>query len=100
MTGAFPDAPVEGLAVHLTLIGKMSVEGDTIMARAATRQSSAVSASNVTSDLSQSLQAFDLLDLRQYTREKAYSSTASKDFHLFFVGVTMSTTSSSTYCRV
>jgi hypothetical protein len=41
---------------------------------------------NVVDDKSQSLQTFDLLDLRQYTPEKAYSSTASKDFHLFFVG--------------
>ena len=59
---------------------------DRIMARAATKQSNGVSASNVTGDLSHSLQAFDLLDLQQYTPERAYSSTASKDFHLFFVG--------------
>ena len=59
---------------------------DRIMARAAIRQSSAVSPSNATSDRSQSLQAFDLLDLQPYTPERAYSSTASKDFHLFFVG--------------
>ena len=56
------------------------------MVRPATTRSSAVSPSNVTSDLAQSLQAFDLLDLQQYTPERAYSSTASKDFHLFFVG--------------
>jgi hypothetical protein len=56
------------------------------MMRVATRQSNADSASYVTSDPSQSLQAFDLLDLPQYTLEKGYSSTASKDFHLFFVG--------------
>jgi hypothetical protein len=34
----------------------------------------------------QSLQTFDLLDLQQYTQEKVYSNTASKDFHLFYVG--------------
>jgi hypothetical protein len=56
------------------------------MMRVVARQSNADSASNVTSDPSQSLQAFDLLDLQLYTPEKAYSSTASKDFHLFFVG--------------
>jgi hypothetical protein len=56
------------------------------MMRVATRQSNADSVSNVTGDPSQSLQAFDLLELQQYTPEKAYSSTASKDFHLFFVG--------------
>ena len=44
------------------------------------------SASNVISDPTQSLQRFDLLDLQQYTQEKTYSSTASKDFHLFYVG--------------
>jgi hypothetical protein len=56
------------------------------MVRVATRQSNAVSASNVTSDRSQNLLAFDLLDLQQYTQERAYSPTASKNFHLFFVG--------------
>ncbi|WP_321962288.1 hypothetical protein [Paraburkholderia sp. J7] len=45
-----------------------------------------VSASNVISDVTQTLQTFDLLDLQQYTREKSYSNTASKDFHLFYVG--------------
>jgi hypothetical protein len=44
------------------------------------------SASNVIDDPTQSLQKFDLLDLQQYTQEKTYSSTASKDFHLFYVG--------------
>lgn len=33
-----------------------------------------------------SLQTFDLLELQQFTKEKVYSSTASKDFHLFYVG--------------
>jgi hypothetical protein len=32
------------------------------------------------------LRTFDLLQLQQYTQEKSYSPTASKDFHLFFVG--------------
>ena len=59
---------------------------DRIMARVVTRQSNAVSPSNAISDWSQSLQAFDLLDLQPYTPERAYSSTASKEFHLFFVG--------------
>jgi|HubBroStandDraft_1064217.scaffolds.fasta_scaffold00163_6 hypothetical protein len=44
------------------------------------------SASNVVADPSQSLQAFNLIDLAQYTLEGAYSPTASKDFHLFYVG--------------
>jgi len=44
------------------------------------------SASNATGNLSQSLQTFDLLDLQQYTQEKSYAKTASKDFHLFYVG--------------
>jgi hypothetical protein len=33
-----------------------------------------------------SLQTFDLLELQQFTKEKVYSTTASKDFHLFYVG--------------
>lgn len=44
------------------------------------------SASNAIDDPTQSLQKFDLLDLQQYTQEKQYSSNASKDFHLFYVG--------------
>ncbi len=42
--------------------------------------------SNAIGDKSQSLQTFNLQDLQQYTQEKAYSTTASKDFHLFYVG--------------
>jgi hypothetical protein len=34
----------------------------------------------------QSLQHFDLIELQQYTKEKIYSTDASKDFHLFYVG--------------
>jgi hypothetical protein len=45
-----------------------------------------VSASNVIDDPTQSLQRFDLLDLQQYTQERVYATTASKDFHLFYVG--------------
>src|SRR5262249_24714186 len=56
------------------------------MAKALIRQLKTVSASNGTSDPSQSLQTFDLLQLQQYPQEKSYSPTASKDFHLFFVG--------------
>lgn len=33
-----------------------------------------------------SLQTFNLLELAQFTKEKAYSATASLDFHLFYVG--------------
>lgn len=33
-----------------------------------------------------SLQTFDLLDLQQFSKEGVFSSGASKDFHLFFVG--------------
>lgn len=44
------------------------------------------SPSNALGDKTQSLQTFTLLDLQQYTQERAYSTTASKDFHLFFVG--------------
>jgi hypothetical protein len=37
-------------------------------------------------DPTQSLQAFALADLEPFTKERAYSNDASKDFHLFFVG--------------
>jgi hypothetical protein len=35
---------------------------------------------------SNSLQTFNLLELQQYTKEGVYSTTASNDFHLFYVG--------------
>ena len=41
---------------------------------------------NVIDDPAVSLQRFDLLDLQPYTQEKVYATTASKDFHLFYVG--------------
>lgn len=41
---------------------------------------------NATSQIAQSLQDFELPDLQQFTREGVYSNTASKDFHLFYVG--------------
>lgn len=41
---------------------------------------------NAVGDKSQSLQTFDLLDLQLYTQERSYSTNASKDFHLFYVG--------------
>jgi hypothetical protein len=44
------------------------------------------SKSNVIDDPTQTLQAFTLLDLEQYTQEKQYSTNASRDFHLFYVG--------------
>jgi len=44
------------------------------------------SASNALDTPGQSLQTFNLLELQQYTKEKSYSNTASKDFHLFYVG--------------
>lgn len=41
---------------------------------------------NATGDVTQNLQDFDLPDLQQFTREGVYANTASKDFHLFYVG--------------
>lgn len=41
---------------------------------------------NATGQPTQNLQDFDLTDLKQFTREGVYSNTASKDFHLFYVG--------------
>jgi hypothetical protein len=60
--------------------------GDFIMATAKKTSKKKQSASNALGDPSQSLQTFNLLDLQQYTREKSYSTTASQDFHLFYVG--------------
>lgn len=58
------------------------------MAKAAPRSNTQTqpSASNVIDDPTQTLQTFDLVDLQQYTQEKVYAKTASKDFHLFYVG--------------
>ena len=47
---------------------------------------SVVSASNVIDDPKQTLQTFRLSDLAQYTSEGAYSTNASSDVHLFYVG--------------
>ena len=44
------------------------------------------SASNAVSDTTQSLQTFTLANLTQYTEEQAYSTNASSDVHLFYVG--------------
>lgn len=44
------------------------------------------SQSNALGAVTRSIQTFDLTDLQQYTREKSYATTASKDFHLFYVG--------------
>ena len=44
------------------------------------------SASNALGVPGASLQTFDLIELAQFTKEKAYSTTASLDFHLFYVG--------------
>ncbi|HTT58391.1 MAG TPA: hypothetical protein VMF63_14860 [Opitutaceae bacterium] len=44
------------------------------------------SPSNALGDPTQSLQTFSLPDLAPYTREKAYATNASRDFHLFYVG--------------
>jgi hypothetical protein len=54
--------------------------------KTAKKKTAKKSASNVISDPTQSLQTFDLLDLQQYTQEKTYATSASKDFHLFYVG--------------
>jgi hypothetical protein len=47
---------------------------------------SKISKSNVVADVSANLQAFKLTDLEPFAKEKAYSTDASSDVHLFFVG--------------
>jgi hypothetical protein len=44
------------------------------------------SAANAVADPAANLQTFTLGDLAQFTKEKVYSTDASKDVHLFFVG--------------
>jgi hypothetical protein len=44
------------------------------------------SASNTLGDPLENLQTFTLSDLAQFTKEKSYSTVASKDVHLFYVG--------------
>jgi hypothetical protein len=56
------------------------------MTKAAGTRRKKPSDSNAIRDPSQSLQTFQLTDLEQYTKEQAYSPTASREFHLFFVG--------------
>lgn len=56
---------------------------DVQIAYAAPKQQST---SNTLGDPTQNLQGFTLNDLAGYTREKAYSTIASKDVHLFYVG--------------
>lgn len=56
------------------------------MAKATTTTRKRISPSNALSDPSENLQTFNLLDLAQYTKEGSYAPTASRDFHLFFVG--------------
>jgi hypothetical protein len=41
---------------------------------------------NAVNDPTITLQRFDLLELQQFTQERSYATTASKDFHLFYVG--------------
>lgn len=52
----------------------------------ASKTKTRTSASNVISDPSKTLQTFTLADLAQYTYEHAYSTNASADVHLFYVG--------------
>lgn len=44
------------------------------------------SPSNTLGDPTQNLQTFTLQDLAVYTKEKSYSTSASRDVHLFYVG--------------
>ncbi len=67
-------------------IARPTIAKPTIVKPVIVKPATPTSPSNALADKSQSLQTFNLLDLQQYTQEKAYSNTASKDFHLFYVG--------------
>jgi hypothetical protein len=54
--------------------------------RAAYKAPAQQSPSNALGNPKENLQTFALPDLAQFTKERAYSSNASKDVHLFFVG--------------
>jgi hypothetical protein len=56
------------------------------MVKARTAKRIKPSPGSKSADPTHNLQNFNLLDLQQYTLEKRYDPTASKDFHLFFVG--------------
>lgn len=62
---------------------KPATMADVVAAYAPPRKKSP---SNAIGDPTQSLQTFNLADLAQYTKERAYSTNASKEVHLFFVG--------------
>ena len=51
-----------------------------------TASTAAPSSIDIANDPTQNLQNFELTDLEPFTKEKTFSSTASSDFHLFFVG--------------
>ncbi len=81
-TAAIPAAPANLIKKAVTPLPTTALIKKAAIALPATVKSP----SNALGDPTQSLQTFNLLDLQQYTQEKAYSNTASKDFHLFYVG--------------
>jgi hypothetical protein len=74
-------APTHRKAAPAT--GKAAANSGTVQTTTTVETSSS---KPVTDPLGQSLQTFNLLELQQYTKEKTYATTASKDFHLFYVG--------------
>ncbi len=58
----------------------------TIIETAAPTKPHNTTLTNAIDDPTVTLQRFDLTDLEQFTQEKTYATTASKDFHLFYVG--------------
>ena len=79
-------SPTPKKAVTKTPVSKTASASKAARAAKGTSFTGKPSPANVVDDPTQTLQRFDLLDLQQYTQEKSYSSTASKDFHLFYVG--------------
>jgi hypothetical protein len=74
---------VDPQAIKAAYVHNPPTDADVDLAYAApTNQSQ----SNVLGDPTQSLQTFTLNDLALFTKEGSYSTTASKDVHLFFVG--------------
>lgn len=77
----FPDATA--ISPDVTQVPPPATMADVAKAYAAP---DVKSPSNALGDPTQNLQCFSLNDLAQFTKEKCYSSAASRDVHLFYVG--------------
>lgn len=90
-TPADPDLPFQPLVPARPFLDPQAIAappppGTTAEVQKAYAKPDVQSQSNVTGDPKQNLQTFKLTDLALFTKEGTFSSTASNDVHLFFVG--------------